>query len=176
MDDDEVTARFRDTIRAERERRGMTQSQLAAVMTEHGVPARWSTIAKIEAGDRGVPIGEAAAIADAFGVSLSRLVGRRARPVGDRDYAARLLAESVDDGQRAWRVALRDIADRCAELADVDEQGKFAAAITAVQDACDKLIDDVGALAQAGGQIAETRGGGAAVWKAVRVQKGRGDA
>lgn len=177
---DETLSRFRDRVRRERtERRGWTQGQLAERMTERGVPTGWHVIAKIEAGDRGVQIGEAAAIADVFGISVDQLCGRRARPVADRDFVLRRLHESLEDAQRSARVALRDIADRCGELAEVDHGGTFADVITRVQDACDQLADDAALLAQAGGAIAETRGN-RAVWRAVRVkdndQEGHDDA
>lgn len=68
--------RFRQRLRAERERRGWSQSELAAKVSA-GCYA--STIAKIEAGSRAVRIDEIDAISDIFGISVDVLIGRTGR-------------------------------------------------------------------------------------------------
>jgi transcriptional regulator with XRE-family HTH domain len=150
--DDATLTRFRDTLRRERERQRLTQGQLAEMMTQRGVPARWSLIAKVEAGDRGVSIGEAAAIADAFGVSVDKLCGLRARPAADRAFTLRELAESVEDAMRSVRTSARDIGNRLAELGSTDaelaETGRKLAA---------SLERSVSELAHYGATIAEKR-------------------
>lgn len=64
-------------VKATRELRGWTQAKLAELLVEHGIePMHTSTVQKIEAGDRSVSVGEAAGIADVFGLSLDALLGR----------------------------------------------------------------------------------------------------
>lgn len=68
---------FRQRVRAERERRGWTQSQVASMIERRGVPgAIATTIAKLEAGNRAVRVDELAALADIFGISVDALIGR----------------------------------------------------------------------------------------------------
>jgi transcriptional regulator with XRE-family HTH domain len=55
---------FSKRLRAERERRKWTQTELADQLDAKGIPMHWTTIAKIEKGDRSVRIDEAAGIAD----------------------------------------------------------------------------------------------------------------
>src|SRR5258705_8927715 len=81
-----AAAYFRKQVRAERERRGWSQSQVAELLRGKGFRVHTTTIAKIEAGDRAVPIDEASAIADVFGTSLDRLLGRGVGPEQDLRY------------------------------------------------------------------------------------------
>ena len=144
----------------------MSQTRMAELLAEHGFRAYGTTVAKIEANERAVAAEELAAYADVFGCSVDALMGRPSQPVGDRDFVLRRLHGSLEDAQRAWRVALRDIA---AALAEIDADGEDADLITTVQDTCSKLADGAAALAQCGGRIAERRGEHSAAWRAVRV-------
>lgn len=74
---------FSKRLRAERERRKWTQTELADQLDAKGIPMHWTTIAKIEKGDRSVRIDEAAGIADLLGVSVDSLLGRRVDPQND---------------------------------------------------------------------------------------------
>ena len=100
-------ALLRKRIRDEREMRGMTQGQLAEQLVKRGLHAQWGTIAKIEAGSRGLAAAEAVALADVFGMTTDALVGRMPQPGGDLGYirqgldntaanCERLLAEMAD--------------------------------------------------------------------------------
>lgn len=71
-----VEDRFSQQVRAERERRGWTQSEMAKMLSDRGIAMHWTTVAKIEKGDRSVRIDEAAAIAELFGASVDVLLGR----------------------------------------------------------------------------------------------------
>lgn len=72
-----VGDQLRVRLRTERERRGWSQSHLAKQAMAAGTGSMHpATIAKIEAGDRGVQIDEAVAFANIFGVSVDALVGR----------------------------------------------------------------------------------------------------
>lgn len=68
--------RFRCNVKAERERRQWSQAGLAGMLADRGYPMHWTTIAKIEAGDRSVRVDEAGVFADLFGVSVDTMIGR----------------------------------------------------------------------------------------------------
>lgn len=173
--DDAASERFRQKLKTERTDRGWSQTKLAQEMTRvRGVRAHQNTIAKIETGERSVSIAEAAAIAEVFGISTDRLLGRRARPQSDRDFALRRLQQSIEDTHRAVRVGLRDVGERISELLDVDSAGAFAALVEQVGNATDNLSGSAEQLAQCGGLTAETRTH-RATWKAVRVTDEEGE-
>ena len=65
---------FARRLSALRKAAGLTQQQLAGNMAETGSAMHRSAIAKIEAGDRAVSIGEAVQLARALGVGLAELV------------------------------------------------------------------------------------------------------
>lgn len=68
---------FRQRLVAERERRGWTQAQVAAMLEQRGALGTIATtIAKLEAGNRAVRVDELAALADIFGISVDALIGR----------------------------------------------------------------------------------------------------
>lgn len=71
---------FGGRLRAERERRGWTQAELAKRLTAAGWPVNPTVLAKIEAARpsdrRSVKIDEALAVAEVFGLSLDSLLGR----------------------------------------------------------------------------------------------------
>jgi transcriptional regulator with XRE-family HTH domain len=91
-----VAEKFGERLREERGHRGLSQAQLAKLLSARGVTAYPTTIAKIETGERVVRIEELAAIADLFDLSLDALIGRRERPSGDLDYAERALRDTVE--------------------------------------------------------------------------------
>lgn len=65
---------FGDHLRRMRAEAGLTQQQLSDKMAEAGIPMWQSTVAKIEAGQRQVSIGEAVRFAAALGIGLSELI------------------------------------------------------------------------------------------------------
>jgi transcriptional regulator with XRE-family HTH domain len=65
---------FGRRLRYLREEAGLTQRQLADVMREAGYKMHQTTVAKIEAGERAVPVDEAAQFADALGIDLTQLL------------------------------------------------------------------------------------------------------
>jgi hypothetical protein len=164
--------RFGELVKEQRERRRprWTQRALADKLADQGVAMHWTTIAKIEKGQRQVSIDEAAAFANVFGCSVDALLGRRARPTADRDFALQRLHESTTTAARSAQVSVRDIGQALAELAAIDQDGQFTEAIAAAQKACAAGDDWARQLAQVGGTIAETRGN-RAVWRAVRVKE-----
>lgn len=69
---------FRVQLKLERTRRGWSQLQLAnAVASRHKMAMYSTTIAKLEAGDRGVTVDELFAFAEIFGTSVDALIGHR---------------------------------------------------------------------------------------------------
>jgi transcriptional regulator with XRE-family HTH domain len=69
---------FREHLKTERESRGWSQTELAKMLSDSlRNPVHWTTIAKIEKGDRSVRIDEAAAVADLFDMSVDALLGRQ---------------------------------------------------------------------------------------------------
>jgi transcriptional regulator with XRE-family HTH domain len=122
----------RQRVKDERGARGWTQQQLADRMAEYGHGWRWSTVAKLEAGERGIQLGEAAALADVFGVTLDLLSGRRARPVGDLSYARRALLDTLGMIDRTM-VELGNVLDtKVRELTAADPNYTCAALLTDV--------------------------------------------
>jgi len=83
---DEVFAR---RLRVLRERAGLAQRQVADAMTGLGYRMRQTTIAKIEAGQRPVYVGEAVAFGHIFGVGVAGLVTEPDDPPA-RDLASAL--------------------------------------------------------------------------------------
>jgi transcriptional regulator with XRE-family HTH domain len=130
---------FRKTLKAERNRRGWSQADLAKMLCDNGIQTYPTTIAKLEAAERSVRVDEVAAIADLFEMSVDRLLGRRKTPPkGDRLFVTRSLLETVQ--QTYWQVGqleatLREQAD---ELASV---GGFGGLETASITAADALAD-----------------------------------
>ena len=72
---------FATEVRATRERKGWTQERLAERLVELGSTIDRSTVAKIEAGKRGVSLDECLIFAVALGVSPSTLVFPRSSKV-----------------------------------------------------------------------------------------------
>lgn len=107
--------RFGANLKIQREQRGWTQEQLAAKLRDAGIQAHWSTIGKIENGDRSVRVDEAAAIADLFdGMSIDALVGRRAVREADTVFALRRGNRLVTQVQWENETLARDLR-ACAE-------------------------------------------------------------
>ena len=85
---------FRKRLKAERQRREWSQSDIAKLLSENRIPMHPTTIAKIEAGDRSVRIDEATGIADLLGLSLDGLLGRKGME-DERSHAMTVLAEEA---------------------------------------------------------------------------------
>jgi len=85
---------FGKRVKAERVARKWSQAQMAALLSDSGVPMiHATTIAKIEAGDRPTRIDEAIGIADLFGISLDALLGRE----GLEDEASHAMTLPADE-------------------------------------------------------------------------------
>jgi len=126
--------RFRLRLRAERERRGWSQGQLADKIG--GCYA--STIAKIEAGTRGARLDEVDALADIFGISVDVLIGRTGRSA-DLAWA---MSKLTSNAQKAAG-DLRGLSERL--TGDVQD---IIAVTTGSNDTVANVMTDVHAAAQ----------------------------
>ncbi|MBH5141437.1 helix-turn-helix transcriptional regulator [Rhodococcus erythropolis] len=83
FDSEGVEDRFARRVRSEREARGLSQADLAKLLSTKGVRAHPTTVGKIESRDgdrpRSIRLDEAAAISAVFGIPLDDLVGRPQR-------------------------------------------------------------------------------------------------
>jgi transcriptional regulator with XRE-family HTH domain len=141
-----IVNRFGERLSKLRKDRGWSQTQLAELLTAHGFRAYGTTVAKIEANERDLRVEEAAVFADVFGCSIDHLLGRRARPAADRDFALRRLVMTLQDAVPD-REALRL---RSAELAATDHDGTYADLLAAVE----KIDDTLALLTE---QLLDTR-------------------
>lgn len=91
----DVGDRFRQRLRAERERRGWSQGELARRLIVLGVDCYTTTVAKVEAGTRSVRIDEIDALATVFGISVDVLIGR-SRRTADLAWAVSKLTSNAE--------------------------------------------------------------------------------
>jgi hypothetical protein len=97
---------------------------MAKVLSEKGIPMHWTTIAKIEKGDRSVRIDEAAGIADLFETSVDALLGRKVRPGNDLAYTLRsVLNVARQSGQQTAAIA-DALGDSLVDLDALDFDGR----------------------------------------------------
>ncbi len=156
---------FRKALKDEREARHLTQPELAEVFKANGLDLHWSTIAKIENGDRSVRIDEAARIADVFETSVDAMLGRPAPGDTAGDPVARELARLVYTAHKAQeqiqsaRVSLAKGAFNMRITANWQPQGSAAELMDACMEACsilgpaDQLLSE--ALAKAEVDLSE---------------------
>jgi len=114
---------FSKAVRAERERRGWSQGDMAKALADKKIHVHWTTIAKIEKGDRSVRIDEAAAIADVFDLSVDALLGRK---TARENALAYTLRGALDASQQcSWQVSAMQttLSERFSELQSLDFAG-----------------------------------------------------
>lgn len=101
---------FREKLKTERESRGWSQSAMAKMLSDNGIPMHATTIAKIEAGDRAVRIDEAAGIAQLLDESVDVLLGVGSRvDVQEQQRAQKLLRELADVDALWLEAVARDL-------------------------------------------------------------------
>ena len=155
--------RFGANLKIQREQRGWTQEQLAAKLREAGIKAHWSTIGKIENGDRSVRVDEAAAIADLFdGMSIDALVGRKAVREADTVFALRRGNRLVMQTQWENETLARDLRACAEELAE--SHPRIAAQLNEVAEAASSAFF---AAQHFGGVEGAVRDGSKAVLRAL---------
>jgi transcriptional regulator with XRE-family HTH domain len=140
---EQAEAHFGMKVRAERDRRGWSQDELAKRLTEKGIPVYASTIAKIESEKkpRAVRLAEASAIADVFEVSLDRLLGRSVGRRQDLAYTLRALLDTAELASSQITATHAALLERAGELGSFAFPGRDS-----IVDRCEQAAD---ALARA---------------------------
>lgn len=117
---------FSKRLKHERERREWTQAEMAKLLSDKlNASIHWTTIAKIEKGERSVRIDEAAGIADLFGTSVDALLGRKS-PGLDSDLAhtVRVLQETAQKSMLDVGAMLVAVRDRFQDLFELEFDGR----------------------------------------------------
>jgi transcriptional regulator with XRE-family HTH domain len=117
---------FSKQLKAERERRGWTQAEVAKMLSDKDISMHWTTIAKIEKGDRSVRIDEAAGIADLFEVSVDSLLGRRVRQESDLAYTLRGLSDMARQSSQQIAGIANTLSERLVDLSLFEFEGREA--------------------------------------------------
>lgn len=126
-------------LREVRQQAGLTQQQLADLMTGAGYRMRQTTIAKIEAGERAVSVGEGYTLATVLGADLDVLLTpqgddaehtRRVQALGELRAAeeeAMLRGEEFDMAEARLEAARERLKTAQQQFAEVTAAGKRAA-------------------------------------------------
>ena len=117
----DADARFAQRVKAERERRRISQTQIVtALAADHGVRWHQSTMTKVEAGERPVRLMEALAVASVLGVPLEDLLDDPGSAPARRRRAERLHGRDAELLELAVYLARRrhDVDDELAEFDD----------------------------------------------------------
>lgn len=104
---DDPNERFRTNVRATRESRGLSQSQLSDALRNFGYTWPQSTIQRIETGQRRVDVGEAHALADALGVPITTLLSTLSPLDSSHTAKVRRALQTLDDADTALHHAQR---------------------------------------------------------------------
>jgi transcriptional regulator with XRE-family HTH domain len=135
-------------LQLHRKAKGYSQSDLARLLEQHGLPFQQQTILKIEKGSRPLKLEEASVIADVLGIELSSLteqftneaiavaateILQRAAVIARQDKSMEELREKRLRDDEAWRQVrarwvqeLREVEQRLAEAGAVkDGDGRW---------------------------------------------------
>ncbi len=116
----DVDGRFGQRVRAERERRRISQQQMVIALAEaHELRWHQTTATRVENGERPVRLFEALAIANVLDVSLDDLLDDPDSPATRRRRSQRLQGQLAELDQMTGHIALRTRALED-ELIDVD--------------------------------------------------------
>ncbi|WP_422742151.1 helix-turn-helix transcriptional regulator [Mycobacterium sp. WMMD1722] len=164
-----IAAQFRNRVKAERDRHGWSQAEMAKRLSDNGIDLHPTTIHKIEKGDRTVRVDEAVGIAELFGVSLDALLGRKASRDDDLLYALRSVLETAQHS--AWQVQTAEttMRERAGELAALGGQDDLIAK-------CDSACVALGEAAQALAAVQEWPGSTAVTRNTRRLLRAMLDA
>jgi transcriptional regulator with XRE-family HTH domain len=142
---------FRQRIIRERSEKDWSQAEVAKKLTAMGIDnVHFSTVSKIETGDRDIKLDEAAAMAELYGVSLDALLGRK--PESERDL--RYLLDALTDAVFISRTELHRISktirdrlddipsdyERCGSLANL--VGQFVTHLETATKALDGVVEE----------------------------------
>ena len=121
----EADARFAQRVKAERERRRISQTQLVtALAAKNGIRWHQSTMTKVEAGERPVRLMEALALASVLGMPLDDLLDDPDSEEARRRRSERLRGQHLELFHIQTYIAMRDreIEDELADLGETDEE------------------------------------------------------
>ncbi len=145
------TLGFPARLRKEREKAGLSQTQLAEKLNEMGIAGNGSTIAKTESGDRGVKIDELSALADIFNVSVDTLLGRRTPLQDDLLHGIRNVIDTAKQGRAQINLVRGMFVDRLRDIDGVTFNGRQDMDANAVA-----AVEGLTAAYEALGRIADT--------------------
>ena len=121
---------FGRRLRYMREEAGLTQRQLADVMRGAGYKMHQTTVAKIEAGERAVPVDEAAQFADALGIDLTQMInvgkGRLVTAqlkVRSLEFRAEDYARTLEETQVLMDHTMAQLEEARARLKELEDEG-----------------------------------------------------
>lgn len=119
-----VKHHFSEALKDLRKERDWSQPRLEQMLADKGIPLHWTSIAKIEKGERQVKIHEAAAIADLFDTSVDALLGRGRQMPDDSTltFAMVNVLNYAGDAERQTAQARGTTADIEEMLEDVAER------------------------------------------------------
>lgn len=120
---------------------------MAKLLKDKGFSTYTTTIHKIENDQRPVPLDEAAAIADLFGMSLDTLLGRNLGPDRDLLYMLTALGRTAQQAAPLMRSVENDLRERVAELGAFEFDQR-----SAITDVCERTA---AALRQANDALAK---------------------
>lgn len=132
---------FARRLRSVREQADMTQRQLADMMTAAGSKMHATAIAKIEAGDRSVTVGEAIQLATILGVPLMELVRlRKSQEATEVDRLTDELIHAIATINRA--MAMREKARHMVRIA-TDSHESAIAELNAAQEKANEIMREL---------------------------------
>ena len=121
---------FGRRLRGLREEAWLTQRQLADVMRGAGYKMHQTTVAKIEAGERAVPVDEAAQFADALGIDLTQMInvgkGRLVTAqlkVRSLEFRAEDYARTLEETQVLMDHTMAQLEEARARLKELEDEG-----------------------------------------------------
>jgi transcriptional regulator with XRE-family HTH domain len=143
MGSNEVSkSRFRKNLRDQRDSRNWSQAHLAKLLSARGLSVYATTIAKVEAGERGATIDEIVAVADVFGVSVDALVGRSSRRQrGDKNLPLHALAKRTAATAVAVEALEAGVREFLGELQEFTLRRDEASAAAECERAADALAE-----------------------------------
>jgi transcriptional regulator with XRE-family HTH domain len=101
--------RFRERLKDERERLGLSQVELEEKLKRRGVDLPQSAISKMERGERAPHPDELVAIAKVFGLTVDTMLGHKGGNDDSLDYALRSMRETNRRSVMAIRLVANDI-------------------------------------------------------------------
>jgi transcriptional regulator with XRE-family HTH domain len=138
---------FSKALKDQRDRREWSQAQLAKMLANKDIHMHWTTIAKIEKGERSVRIDEAAAIADLFDVSVDTLLGRKPTAQRDLRYALGALTDAVFTSRTELHRTSKTLQDRLddipREYEGYDSLARLVRGLSKHLDAANAVLDEL---------------------------------